>query len=373
MRHTTGMRRRRANGKRRAGFSSRGPLAVRPLLSVMNVAQLPKADLHLHAETDGRVERIQARREGRSPFDWLTWARDLQRETPPGFARLEAWIAHHALPSELVESLDARSDMFVERVADVIREAAADGAILVEVRFGSGTGLRSDFMPLFREAELRVQREFPTCQAEAIISGLTPARPDRWDRVLPRCLDLAREGLGGIDIIPEPYASEADWRGVAQWTARVDAAGLGITVHAGEFSRANIGAACALPGVTRLGHAVFTATDPQLLDAVRRAGVTIECCVSCNVLLGAVGSVEEHPIRALVEHGIPVTLNSDDPVHVGTTIGREYEIAASSLGFSEPELLEVTRTAIRASFTSPERRAALFDVVDQAAAASSRG
>jgi adenosine deaminase len=335
-------------------------------MTLMNIAQLPKADLHLHAETDGRVERILARREGRSAFDWVTWGRHLQRETPPGFARLEAWMAHQALPAELVESLDARSDVFVERVADVIREAAADGAILVEVRFGSATSFRADFMPLFREAELRVQRDFPRCQAEAIISGLTPGRPDRWDRVLPRCLDLAREGLGGIDIIPDPYAAEADWQGVAQWTARAATAGLGVTVHAGEFSGANIAAACALPGVSRLGHAVYAATDPHLLDAVRRAGVTIECCVSCNVLLGAVASFEEHPIRALAEYGIPVTLNCDDPVHVGTTIGREYEIAASSLGFSEPELLEVTRNAIRASFTSPQRRAALFEVLDQA-------
>jgi hypothetical protein len=81
----------------------------------------------------------------------------------------------------MVDSLDARSDVFVERVSDTIREAAADGAILVEVRFGSATSFRSDFMPLFREAELRVQRDFPRCQAEAIISGLTPSRPDRWE------------------------------------------------------------------------------------------------------------------------------------------------------------------------------------------------
>ena len=146
----------------------------------MNVAQLPKADLHLHAETDGRVERILARREGRPAFDWVTWATHLQRETPPGFARLETWRAHQVLPTELVESLDARSEVFVERVADAIRESAADGAILVEVRFGSATSFRSDFMPLFREAELRAQRDFPGCHAEAIISGLTPGRPDRW-------------------------------------------------------------------------------------------------------------------------------------------------------------------------------------------------
>jgi adenosine deaminase len=333
----------------------------------MNVARLPKADLHLHAETDGRVDRILARQEGRSAFDWATWGRQLQREVPPGLPRLEAWWMHHPLPTATVEALDARADVFVERVADTIREAAADGAILVEVRFGSATCFRPDFMPLFREAERRVQRDFPQCYAEAIISGLTPARPDRWDQVFLRCLDLAAEGLAGIDIIPDPYAAEADWHGVAEWTARAATAGLGVTVHAGEFSPANIAAACALPGVSRLGHAVYAAAEPRLLDAVRCAGLTVECCVSCNVLLGAVASIEEHPIRALAEYGIPVTLNSDDPIHVSTTIGREYALAAAHLGFSESALLQVTRTAIDASFTSPARRAALLQVLDHGA------
>jgi adenosine deaminase len=329
-------------------------------MSGVNVAALPKADLHLHAETDGRVDRILARRDGRAAFDWATWAQQLQRETPPGFGRLKAWWAHHALPDALVDSLDAQRDVFVERVSDAIREAAADGAILAEVRFGAATSFRPDFMPLFREAERRVQRDFPRCRAEAIISGLTPSRPDRWEKVLPRCLAMAREGLGGIDIIPDPYAAEADWHGVARWTARAASYGLGITVHAGEFSPANIEAACALPGVSRLGHGVYAATDPRLLETVRRAGVTIECCLSCNVLLGAVASVEAHPIRVFAEHGIPVTLNSDDPVRVGTTIGREYEIAAALLGFSEPELRQFTRNAIHASFSSPERRATIL-------------
>ncbi len=217
-------------------------------MSVVNIAALPKADLHLHAETDGRVDRILARRQGRAAFDWATWARQLQRETPPGFGRLEAWWAHHALPDALVDSVDAHSDVFVARVADAIHEAAADGAILVEVRFGAATSFRPDFMPLFREAELRVQRDFPRCRAEAIISGLSAARPERWEHVFARCLAMAREGLAGLDIIPDPYAAEADWRGVAQWTARAASYGLGITVHAGEFSQANIEAACALPG-----------------------------------------------------------------------------------------------------------------------------
>lgn len=65
----------------------------------------------------------------------------------------------------------------------------------------------------------------------------------------------------------------------------------------------------------------------------------------------------------IVAHRIPVTLNTDDPVRVCTTIGREYAIVAA-LGFSPAALLAFTRTAVEASFTSTERKIALFAEVN---------
>lgn len=113
-----------------------------------------------------------------------------------------------------------------------------------------------------------------------------------------------------------------------------------------------------MPGLTRLGHAVYAAEDPHLLALLAERRSTVECSLSCNVVLGAVASYEAHPIRRFVEAGIPVALGTDDPVQVCTTIGREYALAAA-LGFSLAELRAFTRDAIRAAFTTPERRAAL--------------
>lgn len=77
------------------------------------------------------------------------------------------------------------------------------------------------------------------------------------------------------------------------------------------------------------------------------------------VVLGAVRSYEAHPIRRLVDHGVRVTLSTDNPVRLGTTIAQEYE-AAAALGFSPTELLQFTRCGLEASFTSADRRAALL-------------
>ena len=177
--------------------------------------------------------------------------------------------------------------------------------------------------------------------------------------MLEACFAAEREGLAGVDLLYKPYETEAEWEAIYRVAAHVASAGLGVTVHAGEVSTANIAAALKVPGLTRLGHAVYAAQDPRLLELVAASGVTIECCLSCNVVMGAVPSYEEHPICRFIRHSIPVALCTDDPVQVCTTIGREYAIA-HVLGLSAAELLDITRTAIQASFAPEERRAALL-------------
>ncbi len=140
---------------------------------------------------------------------------------------------------------------------------------------------------------------------------------------------------------------------------------LGITVHAAEFSTANLAAALRTPGLSRIGHGVYATTNARLLDRLVESGVTVECSLSCNVVLGAVDSYEAHPIRHLIDAGVPVTLNTDDPVRVWTTIGREYAIAYE-LGFSVDELLGFTRQAVQAAFTSSTRRAQMVEWLDHA-------
>ena len=171
------------------------------------VSALPKAELHLHGEADGRLDRILARRAGIEPFDWTDWARRMVASVPPGLPRLQHWWASRRRSVEEIDRLDSEPENFIERVVDALDEAAADGAIYVEIRFGASTFAVPDFLALFREAERRTQQRWPRLRAEPLITGLTPGQPARWERVLPRCFEAAAEGLAGIDIIPDPYAA----------------------------------------------------------------------------------------------------------------------------------------------------------------------
>jgi adenosine deaminase len=349
-------------------------MALQPLVEVPVspwIASLPKADLHLHQEERARLDRVVAFRLGRPPYDWRRWMERLLVETGPGMERLAGMFVPDAtLPIDGVPG-DA-PEFIIAKVADALREAATDGAILVEVRFGTaGLALtRPDFMALFREAERQVQAEYPRLRAEAIgylSLDNDPARLHSAECQFEACLRSAREGLAGIDFMVDPYDTEADpalWAIAYRWAARAVDVGLGITVHAGEFSTANLRAALDVPGLRRLGHAVYAASDPQLLERLVRSSTAVECCLSSNVVLGAVPSYGTHPIRQFMAAGVPVTLNTDDPVRIGTTIGREYAIAAA-LGFSPRELLAFTRNAIQASFTTAARRSTLLKEVQR--------
>ena len=302
-------------------------------------------------------------REGRSAYDWRAWVRRLQ-EMPPGMARLEA------IKGELeVPDLDRLAKCnFVEWVANTMYDAARDGAVLVEVRFGAEWVKWPDLMPRFREAERLVQGRYPDFCAEVIVSGIRTEQP----YVIDACLEARDAGLAGIDLFPTPYeleAERAEWNKLYSWAESAAGVGLGITVHAGEFSPANIRSALRVPGVTRIGHAVHAAFDTALLDELGEAGVTVECCLTSNVVLGAVPSLKDHPIGTFVDAGIPVTLSSDDPVSLHTTIGREYDLAAG-LGFDASDLLAFTRNGIASSFTSAERKTALLSRVAQAEAST---
>ena len=159
--------------------------------------------------------------------------------------------------------------------------------------------------------------------------------------------------------LPDKYHEEANWAPAYRVAERAAEAGLGVTAHAGEVGEANIEAALGVPRPTRIGHAVAAAGNPRLLEMVAESGVTVESCLRSNVVLGAIPSYEEHPVRRFIEASASVALCIEDPVRVCTKIGREYALAAA-VGFSEEALPGFAQAAVRASFAPADRRAALL-------------
>jgi hypothetical protein len=323
------------------------------------VRSTPKADVHVHQESAPRLDRVLSRRAHRPGYDWSGWRAQVLDSTPPGMDRLRRLGS--AQPVDAV-ALDQLPDHLVARLVDLFEEAAGQNAVLVEVRVGRRALQRGDFMKLFRAAEQTVQAGYPNFNAVPVaLLKVGEYPPAILTELVACCVDLAGAGLAGIDMMYQPYAQEADWAPMRRVAEQAVAAGLGITVHAGEFSPANIRAALQLPGLSRIGHAVHAVGQVDLERLLRRSGVTVELCLTSNTVLGAVSEPGQR-LRRLLDLGVPVALGSDDPVRLGTSIADEYAYAAAT-GLSPAELLALTANAINASFAPAERRAQMSEVL----------
>jgi aminodeoxyfutalosine deaminase len=87
-------------------------------------------------------------------------------------------------------------------------------------------------------------------------------------------------------------------------------------------------------------------------------------CPSSNVATRAVAAIADHPIVAFRDAGVTVTVNSDDPPMFGTSLSREYEIAADLLGLDEAGVADLARTAVRVSFAEESVKATLLAEID---------
>jgi aminodeoxyfutalosine deaminase len=169
-------------------------------------------------------------------------------------------------------------------------------------------------------------------------------------------------GLGGPEIgVPRPqFAGHFD-------AAR--AAGLRSVPHAGETTGPEtVWDAVRLLGAERIGHGCSAVQDPALLEHLASEGITLEVCPSSNIATRAVEAIADHPIVAFRDTGIIVTVNSDDPPMFGTTLNREYEIAADLLDLDEAGVAELARTAVRASFAEEKVKASLLSEIGAHAA-----
>jgi aminodeoxyfutalosine deaminase len=114
----------------------------------------------------------------------------------------------------------------------------------------------------------------------------------------------------------------------------------------------------------RIGHGIRCVEDPALMAYLRETQLPLEVCPTSNVCTRQVPSIAAHPLPRLIEEGLYVTLNSDDPPMFGTTLTGEYRTVAHDLGVGADGLAELARNGVRASYLPEERKAKLLGEID---------
>ncbi|MEV0718300.1 adenosine deaminase [Asanoa sp. NPDC050611] len=175
-----------------------------------------------------------------------------------------------------------------------------------------------------------------------------------------RTLELARkhDGVVAVGLAGDEDHPAAPFAAVF---AEAREAGLHVVHHAGEAAgAASIREALDVGLTERLGHGIRVLDDPDLTAEVRERGIPLEVCPTSNVALGFVPSLAEHPLPQLRAAGLTVTVNTDIPEMVHTTLRDEY----AAFDWTEAELKELARASVTASFADDATKARLLAAAD---------
>ena len=303
-------------------------------------AKLPRASLHVHLEGAIWPETLME-------IDPSLTREEIRANMPQGsfenFIKSYVWLTRKLTEPEHY-ALAARR---------LIEHLVAEGVCYAEITLSAGVILwkKQDLARVYDAIWAESRRApFPVYWIPDAIRqfGADPAMEVARFAVERRDDGVVAFGIGGDEA-----------RGPAEQFADVyrfcREGGLHLTCHAGEtMGPESVRAALAI-GAERIGHGISAINDPSLMAELRHRDIPLEVCPTSNVCTGAVASLDVHPMRRLFDAGVPMVLDSDDPALFGTTIGQEFEIAASRFGFSEEELAGLATNSFRYAFRHPDR------------------
>lgn len=324
------------------------------------LVDLPKAELHLHIE--GTLEPDLAFAMARRNHVELPYEDEEALRRAYVFEDLQSFLdVYYAACSVLLDERD-----FYDLTAAYLQRAGSEGVRHAEIFFDPQThtdrgvpfgtvvaGITHALEDAHRE--LGISSRLIMCflrhlSAESAMATLESALGHR-DAILAVGLDSGERGNP-----PERFRDVFD---------RARAEGFLAVAHAGEEGPADyIWQALDLLGVRRIDHGVRCTEDDRLVARLKADQTPLTVCPLSNVKTRVFPDLRHHNLRELMELGLLVTLNSDDPAYFGGYVADNYIGAAETLDVPVDQLIQVARNSFVASFLSEEERQPHLDALD---------
>jgi len=323
---------------------------------------IPKAEIHVHIEGTAHPELVRKYAQKNSVDLTGLFASDGAYV----WSDFTSFIAAYDRASSVFCSEEAYCDL----AYDYAKRCAAEGAIYLEV-FASpdhaaeaGLSYRAYIDGL--DAGFAAAETAYGIVARIIVVGVRHLGPETVAEAARQAVAQPHPRVTGFGMAgDERFGEVADY---ARAFAIAGDAGLGLTVHAGELAGPeSVRAALDHLPVNRIGHGVRAIEDADLVRRLADEAITLELCPGSNIALGLYPDRQSHPLKHLLQAGIRVTLNSDDPPFFHTTIGAEYAAAARLDGIDEQMVRQFTRNALDAAFIDAPLRSILIGRLDYAA------
>ncbi len=310
--------------------------------------QMPKAELHIHIEGSLEPEMMfaLAQRNGVT----LPYADVESLRRAYAFSNLQSFLdIYYASASVLIHEQD-----FYDMAWAYLQRAAADQVVHAEIFFdpqthtARGVAMEKVICGLHRacetaKSELGVDASLILCflrhlSQEEAMATLEQALPWR-DRFIGVGLDSSELGHP-----PEKFA---------RVFARCAELGLRRVAHAGEEGpAAYIRSALDVLGVERVDHGVQAEQDEALMQRLAAERVPLTVCPLSNVKLRVFPSLAEHNLPRLLEAGLCVTVNSDDPAYFGGYLNDNFTALFAATGMSARQAYQLAFNSFEASFAA---------------------
>jgi adenosine deaminase len=333
--------------------------------------RLPKADLHVHLDGSLRPETMLELADAANvqlPARDAAALRSFMHVTDG--VDLVDYLARFEITLALMQSAPA-----IERIAyELAADAAAENVRYMEVRFCPALNTRhglaaGDAVDAALLGLRRAESDYDI-RTTVILCGLRNLPASTSIDMAQLAVDYRDRGVVAFDLAgaedghPPSVHAEA-------FQLAADA-NVGITVHAGEaFGAASIHQALHRCHARRIGHGTRLWEDPDLMRFVNDYRIPLEICLTSNVQTRATNALQDHPLRLFFDHGLIVTLNTDNRLMSGTTMTDEFLHAHHALGFDWEELCALTLMGFYSAFLPYPERVALGEAVREEIAALS--
>jgi adenosine deaminase len=313
---------------------------------------LPLAELHMHLEgaLEPELMLTLARRNGVA----LAWTSVEEIRAAYRFSGLQSFLDLYFAGCGVL----AGEQDFYDLTRDYLTRADADGIVRAEVFLGPqsfterGIGVR--------EVLDGILRAFDDAAAETGIGGGLIVSTHRHrseadalallDSVLPWADRILGIGMGGPEVGNPPSK-------FARFFHACKENGLRTTVHAGEEGpAAYVREAVEILDVDRIDHGNAALTDAGLTALLAERAVPLTVCPLSNLMLGVVPSMAAHPLRAMLDAGLNVSVHSDDPGYFGGGAKENLACTQEALDLSVDELIVLARNSFRSSWASDIER-----------------
>ncbi|MBL8050976.1 MAG: adenosine deaminase [Anaerolineales bacterium] len=324
---------------------------------------LPKVDLHRHLEGSLRLSTMLdvAKKHGVTvPVSMLNLSGlvQVQDQDPMTFTNF--------LEKFKTLRLFYKSPDVIHRVsAEAVEDAAKDNIRYLELRFTPVALSRAEGFPLHDVMDWVITSTQEAAKKHKIKVGLIASvnrheSPDLAEQVAWLAADHMKNGLMGLDLA----GNEAEFQSSAFYGIFKEArqAGLHVTIHAGEWGPAsNVREAIENIGAERIGHGVRVLEDDTVVALAKERNTVFEVCVTSNFQSGVVESLESHPLPRMLERGLKVTVNTDDPSISRITLANEYQIVCEKLKVPLDELKKSIIIAAESAFLKDDEKEKLIN------------